>query len=90
MMKGYRLRMLGLFSVVFGLGFGLVLGSAMLGPLPEVFHGPGIGEALETLVLSGVAAGWVCLMNCASVVAYLRIRGSERTPGRVPPRGSSR
>lgn len=79
MMKGYRLRMLGLFSVVFGLGFGLVFGVVMLGPVPHVFRGPGTGEALKTLVLSGVLAVYIGLVQCASVVAYVRIRGTEHS-----------
>jgi len=91
MMKGYRLRVLGLFSVMLVVG---VVGGALLA-LAVVFVSAFIAsmvgspfssdqtpEALDALLMSGLVAGLLCLMQCAGVVAYLRIRGSERTPAK--------
>jgi hypothetical protein len=87
MMKGYRLRVLGLFSVMLVVG---VVGGAVLAltiVFVTAFIAAMVGSsfadktpaALDALLMSGVMAGLLCFLQSAGVVAYLRIRESERT-----------
>ncbi len=86
MMKGYRLRVLGLFSVMLVVGtvggtvvaLAVVFVSAFIAAMVGNPFSDQTPAELDTLMRFALMAGLPCLLQSAGVVAYLRIRQGER------------